>query len=121
MNFGDFIRNRRIELGFKLREFCLTFGYDPSNWSKIERGILPPSDDTHSIEILAEQLNIQIGTAEWFMFSDLAFQNRGKIPPDILNDEEKSKTLPLFFKSLRGYKTSEEEINLLMGIFKNNK
>src|SRR4030042_2489190 len=84
MNFGEFVRIRRTELGFTLRDFCQTFGHDPSNWSKVERGKLPQSDDQAVLDDWAETLNIKKGTENWQMFSDLAFRERGKIPPDIL-------------------------------------
>ena len=40
--FGKFIKERRIEKGLTLREFCKLIEVDASNWSKIERGLLSP-------------------------------------------------------------------------------
>src|SRR4030042_3296149 len=110
MNFGDFVRIRRTELGFTLRDFCQTFGHDPSNWSKVERGKLPPSDDQAVLDDWAEQLNLKKGTESWQMFSDLAFRERGKIPPDILASEKYSDAVLRFFKMLRERKPTDEEL-----------
>ena len=38
---GEFIKQIRARQRLGLREFCLKNGYDPSNWSKIEREVLP--------------------------------------------------------------------------------
>lgn len=111
MKFGDLVRAKRIELGFTLREFCTTFGHDPSNWSKIERGKLLPSDDPHILETWAEQLNIKRDSDNWHMFSDLAFLQRGRIPPDILTNEDLAGPIHLFFQMIRQQGPSEEELN----------
>ncbi len=114
MKFGDFVREKRREIGYTLRGFCLTFEHDPSNWSKIERGTLPPSGNPQTLASLAEQLNIKKGSDTWQMFSDLAYQERGKIPPDILDDEELAGVLPLFFQILRRQKPTKEELDRLI-------
>ena len=44
--FGTFIKELRMKQRLGLREFCLKYEHDPSNWSKIEREVLsPPSDE----------------------------------------------------------------------------
>ena len=46
MSFGDLVKDLRIAQQKTLRQFCLEHGHDPSNWSKIERGInTPPQDE----------------------------------------------------------------------------
>ena len=39
MRFGEHIKARRLEMGLSLRAFCLKNNEDPSNWSKLERGL----------------------------------------------------------------------------------
>ena len=41
-SFADFLREKMIAAGLTLREFCRMTGFDASNWSKIERGLLTP-------------------------------------------------------------------------------
>ena len=118
MRFGEYIRHLRTGKRLKLREFCLQFGHDPSNWSKIERGEMPPPDSLDTIKLWASQLGLAEGSAEWHQFCDLAFQEKGKIPSDILNNERLVETLPLFFRTLRGQKPSEEELNKLIELLR---
>lgn len=40
--FAEYIKDLRVEKEITLREFCKISGLDPSNWSKIERGIHAP-------------------------------------------------------------------------------
>ncbi|MFH2031807.1 MAG: hypothetical protein ABIJ40_14505 [Bacteroidota bacterium] len=118
MTFGMLIKNKRIELNYSLREFCIKFKHDPSNWSKVERDLLYPPDDEDTLRIWAEQLNIVFGSKEWFEFYDMAFLSRKKIPKDLLSDDEVIEKLPLFFRTLRGQKPSEEELKSLADLLK---
>jgi transcriptional regulator with XRE-family HTH domain len=118
MNFGGFIKELRLESGIGLREFCKTYGHDPSNWSKMERGVLPPPSDREILEKWAKQLGIKEGTKKWYDFFDLASVEKGRIPEDLLNDEEFVKKLPLFFRTIRGQKPTKEELKELANLLK---
>ena len=44
--FGKTLKKLRAEKELSIREICKKVNYDPSNWSKIERGKLsPPSNE----------------------------------------------------------------------------
>lgn len=118
MSFGDFIKELRLKRNLTLRDFCKKFGHDPSNWSKIERGKLQPPNDEQTLKEWALQLGLNKGDADWFKFFDLAALEKGKIPRDILNDKELVKALPVFFRTLRGQKPSDEELKNLAEILR---
>ncbi len=118
MTFGEFVRELRARKRLKLREFCLTYGHDPSNWSKMERGDLPPSPERLTLETWASQLGLGKGTDDWFHFFDLAFADRGKIPEDLLSNEELVDALPLFFRTFRGRKPTEEELDKIVELLR---
>ena len=61
MKFGEFVRGLRARKRMKLREFCLKYGHDPSNWSKVERGELAPPSDRKLLEAWAKQLGVKKG------------------------------------------------------------
>jgi len=119
MKFGEFVRELRSRKRLKLREFCLTHGHDPSNWSKMERGDLPPSEQRETLETWASQLGLEKGTNDWYLFFDLAFQEKGKIPDDLLSDKELVESLPLFFRTLRGQKPSDDELDKVISLLRN--
>ncbi len=118
MKFGEFVRELRSRRRITLRQFCLTNGHDPSNWSKIERGELPPPENSETLEEYAKQLGLKKGTDDWLLFFDLAFREKGKIPSDLLNDEELVNTLPLFFRTFRGQKPTEEELDKMIELLR---
>jgi transcriptional regulator with XRE-family HTH domain len=113
MAFGEFVREQRLKQGLTLRDFCKKFEHDPSNWSKIERGLLPPPNDETMLSEWALQLGLKKGDSDWYRFFDFAALEKGKIPHDIMNDEELVKALPVFFRTLRGQKPTEEELKNL--------
>lgn len=118
MLFGDYIKQLRLKQKLTLRDFCKKFAHDPSNWSKIERGkLLPPNDENTLVE-WALQLGLKKGEADWFKFFDIAALEKGKIPHDILNDEELVQALPVFFRTLRGQKPTKEELKNLAEILR---
>jgi len=51
---------------------------------------------------------------DWYQFFDLAAAESGKIPKDILSDEEVVEKLPILFRTLRGKKVSDEKLNKLV-------
>lgn len=114
MNFGDLVKDLRIAQKKTLRQFCLDHGHDPSNWSKLERGINPPPRDEKTLERWARQLDLKAGTSEWQNFMDLADIARGEIPKHVLTDEELLKKLPVFFRSIRGAELTAEQLDDLI-------
>jgi transcriptional regulator with XRE-family HTH domain len=117
-DFGEFLHNRRKQLNFTLREFCEKHDLDPGNWSKLERGKLPPPQSTKRLAQIAKYLGLKKGTEEWQTYIDLAFSENGRIPDDIMSEEELVQHLPLFFRSMRGESLTEEQIQNLIEIIK---
>lgn len=108
--FGGFFESLRQRNSLTLREFCRKADADPGNISRMERGaMLPPK----SLEILgryATTLGLQEKSDEWQTFFDLAAVAQGKVPADLLSDQEVVKVLPAFFRTLRGQKPTPEEM-----------
>ena len=111
--FGKFFKQRRIALGKTLRRFCQENELDPGNISKIEGGRLAPPASEEKLKTYARCLGIQIGTAEWKHFKDLAAIDAGKIPED-LRGEKVLARLPIFFRALRDKKFSDKDLKELI-------
>ncbi|MFW5861817.1 MAG: helix-turn-helix domain-containing protein [Spirochaetota bacterium] len=115
--FGTFFQKERQKLGISLRKFCLDNNLDPSNISKMERGLInPPSEDI--LLKYAKALNISTDSETWTKMRDLAHIARQSIPPEVLSNEQIAERLPLFFRSARGEKLTEEELKELLSIIK---
>lgn len=109
--FGQFFKELRQRKGVSLRSFCLTNGLDPGNISKLERGFSSPPKSTEVLERYAELLGIQKGNKEWDIFFDLAAACSGQIPSDIMSDANLVAKLPLIFRTLRGQKVPDEQLD----------
>lgn len=118
--FGDFIKGIRSAKRLGLREFCIAADCDPSNWSKIERGLLSPPQDQGVLSRIALILGIVENSKEWNLLFDYAAISAGNIPPYVLNDAELVKRLPVFFRTATGKKPTAEELEQLANILRNS-
>ena len=110
---GEFIRKRRIRKGITLRRFCLENNLDPAYISRLERNIFIPSKEGN-LQKIAEALGIEKESEEWFAFLDLASINKGKFPTDLKNDPVFIKSLPIFFRTVRGKKPAKKDLKVLV-------
>lgn len=113
-NFGKFFKQKRIERGLTLREFCRTNGFDPGNISRLERGLLlPPTTREKRLEYAAA-LSIKEGTDDWLTFCDLAATSAGRIPEDIASDEEVLSALPVLCRTVKGKSLDKDDLKRLI-------
>ncbi len=116
--FGEFIKEKRINKGISLREFCKRLEIDASNWSKVERGLLAPPQDQERLKEIARALGIKFGSALWREMKDKANIDAGIIPEDILSDEKVLNSLPMFFRTIRSEKPTPEDLDELIDMIK---
>lgn len=112
--FGDLLKGLRINKELTLRQTCRLANYDPSNWSKIERGILPPPSDEKTLKNWAKILGIAGNKKQIQEFIDDAKIAQGSIPQDILSQDILVERLPAFFRTLRNKKPTKKEIDRLI-------
>lgn len=112
MKFNQITKQLRLNLRLTLRQFCLNAQLDPSNWSKVERGVIPPPKDQETLDRIIKTLNIT--NSERQAFIDAAFAARAEIPDDIAGDERLVAQLPAFFHTLRGSELSREKMDELI-------
>jgi transcriptional regulator with XRE-family HTH domain len=109
--FNELAKSLRIQKKLTLRDFCDQIGLDPSNWSKVERGVNPPPGDVGILERLAEFFGL---TGEKKLeFMDAAALQRKEIPPDVAGSLVLQRALPAFFRAARGHELTEAELKSL--------
>ena len=116
--FGEFVKSLRVGKRLGLREFCIAANYDPSNWSKIERGVLSPPQDQKILAQVAVILGLEENSTNYSLLFDYAAIDAGKIPPYVLEDAELVKRLPVFFRTATGKKPTPEELDRLADILR---
>lgn len=121
MTFGESIKQRRLELKFSLREFCRKFDEDASNWSKLERGALPPPERNERLLEIGRYLGYGDDSTEMRELFDLAAVERGKIPQDLMTDRNFLDCLPVVFRTFRDEPPTEEELMRLADMIKESR
>jgi len=111
--FAHFFKKMRLQTGLSLRQFCMEHSLDPGNISRIERGIASPPQSREKLEEYTSYLGIDKDSDDWYDFFDYAAVAKGRIPQDVMNDEELVKKLPVVFRTLRGQKLSAEKLHEL--------
>lgn len=114
--FGSLLNKLRTENNLSIREICKLVNYDPSNWSKIERGLISPPSDEKTLKLWAKVLKVKGDSVQEFM--DDASIGQGIIPDDILNKAEMLELMPAFFRTVRNKKPNKEEIDRLINLIK---
>lgn len=113
--FGDMFKAFRIESGQTLRAFCTTHGFDPGNTSRLERSLLGAPESDEKLAEYADALRLPEGSERRQEFFDVAAAERGRIPKDLLSDEELMAKLPVVFRTIRGAKADGDALDQLAG------
>jgi transcriptional regulator with XRE-family HTH domain len=109
--FGRYLRELRLARGVSLRDYCLRIQADPSNYSKLERGLLDPPSEPCRLEQMAEALGLPPTGPEARELARLAALSRGMVPPAVLMDRELAGKLPVFFRTIEGEPVGEDQLN----------
>ena len=112
--FGRFFRESRLALGLTLRAYCNKHGEDPAYISRLERGIIRPPKDVDVLNRLAKSLGFGEGSDEWKEFNRMAAISAGRIPGEVMADEELVKRLPVFFRTIAGEKFPDDDLEDLI-------
>jgi transcriptional regulator with XRE-family HTH domain len=113
-DFGDLIRMRRAALRLSLRAFAEKAGMDPGNASRLERGRMAPPEDLDVLDRIAAALEFKKGTPDQERLMDVAAAAKGRVPQDLLSDEEVAAKLPILFRTLRSKPLSGEQLEKLI-------
>jgi transcriptional regulator with XRE-family HTH domain len=108
MKFGTLLKDLRIRREQTLRACSKALGVDPSNWSKLERGVNPAPRDIATLDQWAA--HFQIKGQEKQAFHDAAALSRNELPPDLASDETMLAALPAFFRAARGRELDEAKL-----------
>ena len=117
--FGKILYDLRIKKEITLREMCRKVNYDPSNFSKIERGKIAPPSDKKTLELWARTLGLKKDSKEFEDFIYQANVAQGIIPFEIMEEKELVAALPAFFRTLKNRKPNKEEIDNMINLIKN--
>ncbi len=113
MSFGQYIKEKRMARRITLRAFSEGLGYDPANYSRMERGLLMPPTNPERLAAFGRMLDIRQDSEEFREIVRLAALGRGEIPPATLSDKAVLAQLPVLFRTLEGDKVDEAMLDEL--------
>lgn len=116
--FGGFVKTRRIARRITLRAFSEALGYDPANYSRIERGQMLPPTNADKLSGFARELGIVQSSSEFRDMVRLASIGRGEIPAALLSNEQVVAKLPILFRTLEGDKVDDATLDELFDTLK---
>jgi transcriptional regulator with XRE-family HTH domain len=116
--FGEYIKNLRLARRITLRAFAEIVGADPANYSKLERGKLPPPADPTRLEPYRKALGLDSESPEWREAIRLASLDRGELPPRIISNATLMAKLPALFRTLEGEPVDEATLDELVAMLR---
>ena len=119
MTFGQYVKDLREKSGLSLRQFCRLADVDASNWSKIERDLLPPPKSRQQLNDLASIMGIPKESEEWNTLLDLAAI--GHVPKELWNNQSVAERMPVFFRTARESKIDKAMIEEIKELFRDKR
>ena len=119
MTFGQYVKDLREKSGLSLRQFCRLADLDASNWSKIERDLLPPPKSRQQLNDIASIVGIPKESETWNTLFDLAAISH--VPKELWNSQSVAEKMPMYFRTARGEKPDPETVKELTKLFRRNK
>ena len=105
-------------MNLSLRRFCRTNAFDPGNISKLERGITSPPHSKKKLSELAKCYGLKEGSKKWSEFFDIAEKTRASEYFSRIKDQTVLNRLPQFFRTIDSKKLTEEKLDQIIGLLK---
>ena len=115
--FGEFFKEKRMNLGLTLRQFCEKHNLDAGNMSKMERGISQPPKSDELLKKYAKLLKLEEGSDDWYLFFDLAAAETGRLPKELVEKDIIAR-MPVLFRTIRRKKLSKDKLDKLIKLIK---
>lgn len=110
--FGAMVRDRRGELRLTLRAFAEQAAIDPGNLSKIERGREKPPQEEAVLDRICAALELEGSAAR--ELKDIALVENGRIPTDMLENEELMARMPVLLRTVNNQPLTDEQLAALV-------
>lgn len=111
LSFENFLKTKRIEKNYGLREFAKLIGMQPSNYCSIEAGSLPaPSED--KLKLIATIL--KLSKDDQRLLFDLAAQTKDDIPVDLKILIKRDMVIPALLRTVEDEEVNPQQIRAIV-------
>jgi transcriptional regulator with XRE-family HTH domain len=114
MDWGEFVRGKRLAAGYGLRQFASLVGILPSNYNHMEKGRMAPPQDKAKLDQIAEVLDMEAGSGEYAELMDLAVKGKDKLPADVEEFARRNELVPVLLRTLSNTKLTKGQLRDLM-------
>jgi len=108
--FGTYLKSLRKASGKAARIVALEAGMQPSNYSRLEYGVINPPQIKAKLDRLARAVGIIDNEAEMARFYDLAAMANQSIPLDLADIISKDDAVPLMLRTLGNKRLTKQEV-----------
>jgi len=116
VKFGEFVRNTRLANAITGRDASQAAGLLPSNFSKLEHGVLRPPKDAEKQKTLASAIGIVGGSEDEALFFSLAAKANRAVPVDLAEIISREDAMPLLLRTIGSKRLGKAEIERLIEI-----
>jgi transcriptional regulator with XRE-family HTH domain len=116
--FGRLIRERRRELQLTLGDFAERADIDAGNLSRIENDRVAPPQNQAVLNRICVALGYDVDHPEAKHLRDVAAIQNGRIPHDIVENEEVMAQMPLLLRSVAKHRLNPEEVDRLVELIR---
>jgi transcriptional regulator with XRE-family HTH domain len=109
MNWGEFVRAKRLEAGYGLRQFAGLVGLQPSNYNHMEKGRMSPPQDKDRLDQIAEVLGVEPGSDDYHALMDLAVAGKDRLPADVAQYAKDNEMVPVLLRTIENRKPTKKE------------
>ena len=114
--FGAFVKAARIKQGITARDAAAGSEMLPSNFSKIEHGVLRPPSVGEKQRKMARVIGLISGSQEEARFFDLAARANDATPVDVADIISREEALPLLLRTIGNKRLGKDDIEKLVSL-----
>ena len=111
--FGKHLKALRKASGKAARIVALEAGMQPSNYSRLEYGVINPPQTKQKLDRLASAVGV-FGSTEMSQFYDLAAAANKSVPLDLADIISKDDAIPLMLRIIGNKKLSKQEVHEIL-------
>ncbi len=108
--FGQYLKSLRKASGKAARIVALEAGMQPSNYSRLEYGVLNPPQTRPKLDRLAKAVGILDSKSEMAKFYDLAAAANKSIPLDLADIISRDEAVPLMLRTFGNKKLTKQDV-----------
>ena len=116
--FGRLIRERRRELQMTLGDFADKADIDAGNLSRIENDRVAPPQNQAVLNRICSGLGYDLDAPEAKHLRDVAAIQNGRLPHDIVENEEIMAQMPLLLRSVAKHRLNSKEVDRLVELIR---